>query len=447
MELLRKCRKAILPCMTPLLCIFGLVGCGRDAPEGMRSQLSMPDSTVQKEEHTGVRVSAQGMIYIPYAMIDAVFLEYSDNVILPEEGGALYTFWDEHTENPRRNITAVYTNDVPQVREDQTSVPGRYVVLQLERMENPTPEIPGAWSLSTTAGIAAEIKGSASVRRLDFSDITIEQHFDAKNRQGQILQETGNLPPLLEENLFWPELKGFTVGQEWKSSKGLIHYSFYLPEGYDGTKSYPLVITLPGYNGMWLSDSEQTRGVNLIADRGAVAWTQQGEDVIVVAPQFTDWGNTAARQAIALTEHFIENYSVDQDRIYAAGFSAGGEIMSRAMGMRADLFAAFLHYGSRWSGEYDAVVKNRLPVCIYMMEDDEYYGSERAREAYNVLCSRYREEGLAEEEIKELVSLHIPDREFLSRWGFADFYMGGHIGGQMAVNDQTVMDWIMKQSK
>lgn len=331
----------------------------------------MPGSAAQQEEHTGVQVSAQGMIYIPFAMVDAVFLEYSDTVILPEDGSTLYTFRDErveilpnyHAENTQRNITA------------------------------------------------------------------------------------GILLPLLEENLFWPELQGFTVGQEWKSSEGLIHYSFYLPEGYDETKTYPLVVTLPGYNGMWLSDSEQTRGVNLIADRGAVAWTQQGEDVIVVAPQFDDWGNTAARQAIALTEYFIENYSVDQNRIYAAGFSAGGEIMSRVMGMRAELFAAFLHYGSRWSGDYDAVIRNRLPVCIYMMEDDEYYGPERAREAYNILCSRYREEGLAEEEIAGLVSLHIPDREFLSRWGFTDFYMGGHMGGQMAVNDQTVMDWIMKQSK
>lgn len=43
-------------------------------------------------------------------------------VILPEDGSTLYTFRDEHTENTQRNITAVYTNDVPQVREDQTSV-------------------------------------------------------------------------------------------------------------------------------------------------------------------------------------------------------------------------------------------------------------------------------------------------------------------------------------
>ena len=296
--------------------------------------------------------------------------------------------------------------------------------------------------MAPSAGIAVELRGSASIRRLDFSDIKIEQRFDAKNEQGQTIQHAGILPPLLEENLFWPELQGFTVGQGWQSSEGLIHYSFYLPDEYDETKACPLVVTLPGYNGMWLSNSEQTRGVNLVADRGAAAGTQQGEDVIVAAPQFSDWGGTAARQAIALTEYFIEHYSVDRNRIYAAGLSAGGEIMSRVMGMRADLFAAFLHYGSRWSGSYEAVIENRLPACIYMMENDEYYGPERAREAYHELCSRYQEE-----EIAELVSLHIPGREFLIRWGFTGFYMGGHMGGQMAVNDPAVMGWTMKQHK
>lgn len=121
--------------------------------------------------------------------------------------------------------------------------------------------------------------------------------------------------------------------------------------------------------------------------------------------------------------------------------------MSRVMGKRADLFAAFLHYGSRWSGEYDAVIENRLPVYIYMMEDDEYYGPELAREAYNTLRSRYIEEGLTEEEIAELVRLQIPDREFLNRWGLGNLYMGAHMGGQMAINDPSILDWIMKQHK
>lgn len=115
-----------------LLCLSCLTGYGSArSTEAARDPLAAPTSTVQQTGQAGVRVSAQAMIYIPFAMVDAVFLEYSGTVILPEEVDALYTFRDEHTENPQRTITAVYTNDAPQVREDQTSIPGRYVVLQL----------------------------------------------------------------------------------------------------------------------------------------------------------------------------------------------------------------------------------------------------------------------------------------------------------------------------
>ena len=48
-------------------------------------------------------------------------------------------------------------------------------------------------------------------------------------------------------------------------------------------------------------------------------------------------GERSAKQAIALTEYFIENFNVDANRICAADYSAGGETMSRAVSMRPDL--------------------------------------------------------------------------------------------------------------
>ena len=97
------------------------------------------------------------MLYIPNPMLDAVFLEYPEPVVLPEANAeTLYSFSDEAVEHPSCKITAVYTNDTMQIRENQQPVPGRYVVLQLERIENPTPERPGAWYPETTAGMAIE---------------------------------------------------------------------------------------------------------------------------------------------------------------------------------------------------------------------------------------------------------------------------------------------------
>ena len=43
--------------------------------------------------------------------------------------------------------------------------------------------------------------------------------------------------------------------------------------------------------------------------------------------------------------------------------------------MRPDLYAAYLHGGSQWDGEYKPVAENGVAVCIFMAENDEYYGS------------------------------------------------------------------------
>ena len=142
---------------------------------------------------------------------------------------------------------------------------------------------------------------------------------------------------------------------------GEIHYSYYLPKDYDGSKTYPLVITMPGYGMMWFG--EDSSGSNL-EWYGFRAWTELSEDVIVVSAQLTDWHETSARQAIELTEHFIANFSVDKSRVYAAGYSAGGETMSQAVSMRPDLYAAYLHGASQWDGVYEPIAQNDVAVYI-----------------------------------------------------------------------------------
>ena len=132
------------------------------------------------------------------------------------------------------------------------------------------------------------------------------------------------------------------------SEESPIHYSYFLPENYDGQKAYPLVMTMPGYDRMWFG--EDSSGSNLTWN-GFTAWTEYPEEMIVVSAQLTDWGETSAKQAVCLTEHFIENFAVDKSRVYAAGYSAGGETMSRAVAMRPDLYAAYLHGGSQWDGD------------------------------------------------------------------------------------------------
>ena len=128
---------------------------------------------------------------------------------------------------------------------------------------------------------------------------------------------SGAEPPDIETGLI-PE-------QVLEGETGTIHYSYYLPENYDPQKNYPLMMVMPGYDMMWFG--EESSGSNLSWD-GFLCWTKLPEEMIVVSAQLTDWHETSARQAIELTEYFIDHFSVDQARVYAAGYSAGGETMS-----------------------------------------------------------------------------------------------------------------------
>ena len=171
---------------------------------------------------------------------------------------------------------------------------------------------------------------------------------------------------------------------------GSIHYSYYLPAGYSEEESYPLVMTMPGYDMMWFGEDSSGSNLNW---GGFTCWNGLDEKMIVVSAQLTDWGETSARQANELTKYFIENFSVDTSRVYGAGYSAGGETMSRAVSMRPDFYAAYLHAASQWDGEYAPVAENGVAVYIFMAEGDEYYGSDRARAAYDGLYEAYRAAG------------------------------------------------------
>lgn len=205
---------------------------------------------------------------------------------------------------------------------------------------------------------------------------------------------------------------------------GEIHYSYYLPENYDGEKKYPLMMTMPGYDRMWFG--EESSGSNLNWN-GFLAWTELDEDMIVVSAQLTDWGEKSARQANELSEYFIENFSVDTNRIYAAGYSAGGETMSQAVSMRPDLYAAYLHGAAQWDGTFDPIAENGVFVYIFMAENDEYYGSQKARDAYDGLHDAYLKAGISEDNMDDFIRLDIPDNEYFNSRGIYNYHGGGNI--------------------
>ena len=218
------------------------------------------------------------------------------------------------------------------------------------------------------------------------------------------------------------------------ANDGDIHYSVYIPDSYDGSEPYAVFFTLPGYEGLYF----QGVGENLYSENFAFEAMNYNLKMIIVAPQLSDWGETSARQAIALVEYFLCHYNIDPEKVYAEGYSGGGETMSLVMGMRPELFTAYLQCSSQWDGAYEPVVESRTPVYLAVGESDEYYGSGPSEEAYENLYGLYRQEGLSDEEIRELLVLDVKDADWFESRGWTN----QHGGGGLFASDEEIMGWL-----
>ena len=232
--------------------------------------------------------------------------------------------------------------------------------------------------------------------------------------------------------------RGFVLDNVLHSSEGDIHYNLYTPESYDGSEPRALFVTLAGYEGLYF----QGVGANLAEDFGFEA-QDYDPDMLVLAPQLNDWGETSARQTIALVEYFLAEYSIDPARVYLHGMSGGGETASLVMGMRPELFAACLVTSTRWDGDLDVLAASRKPVYMAIGDRDSYYGAQPLTDAYNELHAIYASQGLSDAEIDGLLVLDVRSQDFFDAHGFSD----QHAGGQAFAHDSTVMGWLFSHTR
>ncbi len=229
--------------------------------------------------------------------------------------------------------------------------------------------------------------------------------------------------------------RGFVLDNVFHSAdEGDIHYNVYIPESYDGSRPYALYFTLPGYEGLYF----QGVGVNLQSEEFGFEAQKYNDEMIIVAPQLSDWGETSADQTIALAEYFLEQYNIDRDQVYANGYSGGGETMSLVLEKRPELFSAYLHVSSRWDGDYEPVAEQRLPVYLAVGQGDEYYGSAPTQQAYDELYRLYRQQGLSEEEIDGLLVLDIEEHDYFTQRNVSN----EHGGGGLFAYDEEIMGWL-----
>lgn len=228
---------------------------------------------------------------------------------------------------------------------------------------------------------------------------------------------------------------------------GKIHYNLSIPHDYDGAHSYALHIALPGWEGLYFQGvGEDLRWEYLPHE--SVSYV---DDMIVASVQLGDWGETSAKQAVMLTEHLLDTYSIDRNRVYITGYSAGGETLSRVLEIKPELYRAALFVSSKWDGDPTPLTEAHTVLYLFTSEHDSYYGAEPAREAWQRIHDLYLSQGLREGEIAALLVLEVREdawfdemmAEHAERTGSQDA-TDYHGAGMLVAFDESVMRWVFR---
>ncbi|MDO4549241.1 MAG: prolyl oligopeptidase family serine peptidase [Clostridia bacterium] len=461
----------------------------------------------------GVTVTANAIMGTPYHQLNALFIEYPENVAAASIDDYMvvdfqtFNFLEIYERRPYQQgvITSVYTNDAPAIREDRQSVPGRYVVIELETVTGSYyDEEAEMWRPNNIAGIATvRTNGETTDHyRLDWSLFTVIQRNDILGESGEVINSQGVLPTIAPDGVETPEMATFTQ-QALKSQNGLydIYYNISLPENYDANEKYPIIFCQPGAGGS-LDYNKQTAdgqfidiGGNSTRDMLPISMARL-DGFIVVTTQ--PWNNTPAEwevdnpgDYIYLVEYIRDNYAVDADRIYAIGNSKGTMMTSQAIYRRPDLFTAYAQCNGCFNyiedgeskffsifkdeltvpykgyteeemlalaadpenrldaetiaqrGQYlDGIVENEMPVYCFDGVNTEVLSPLCTASTYIYLKECYEAKGYSQERIDELVRLDFAEDEQFLKYGVCEYHESTKI---VAMDEFDVIPWLLSR--
>ncbi|TDD73080.1 hypothetical protein E1262_00925 [Jiangella aurantiaca] len=340
-----------------------------------------------------------------------------------------------------RTVTRIYTNDAPALDPGGVSEHGRYVIVELD---------PGDRGGNTV--IRSTCSGFLCYEKIN-TDLPAEvvQNEDVYAAYGRPGAGHGRGPLLGAGGPTRYGLTGDPVNlladdfhhESHLHSGTVLPYAFHLPADYDPARDYPLVVVLPGwgsgYNG-------ENRGVQVAVDISATAWLQPewtgtDEDVIVLTPQNPRVSTDAQSAAVvALVRSFMEQYSVDTERVYVQGFSMGTALAYDAMADHPGLFAgALITAGFGVSPDQAArIAMARTPIWITHGTSDPVLPVANGRTSTQRLRSAYVAAGAEPAEAENLIRYtEFPDEAY----SLPDY----HAVVGPTYEDPSILRWLLQQ--
>jgi len=331
-----------------------------------------------------------------------------------------------------RDVARVYTNSVPGLRTDGTSMEGNYLVLEL------SDDSPGGYTISPSTGfMSIRINPAQPTRVFQLADVLGLDGSTLSSARPDFAWTLTKPAVNLEVDEF--EHAVFT------SSTGNVLYDYRLPEGYDPADEYPVVVILPGYG---MGYDGQNERVEIVADIPATAWFQPewtgtDEKVIVLAIQTKRTSpTTEAAQSIELIESFSDRFAVDPDRVYMSSVSWGSRLLWQMAATRPELFAGALLTGgfAATTSQLTAIAEGEVPFWITHGTHDGLLPVASARGSYQTLVAAYEARGLDEAAIARLVHW----TEFGDEWYSMPDY---HAVNGPTYEDESILQWLLAQDR
>ncbi len=161
-----------------------------------------------------------------------------------------------------------------------------------------------------------------------------------------------------------------------------LEYSLYIPEDYDPSEKYPLLMYIPDASGASKSAKELVEQYY-----GADIWVTDDEQAkhkaFVVVPAFSevvvddDWNTSEQIEtAVNLINNLSEQYNIDTNRLYTTGQSMGCMTSLYLNSKYPDLFAASLYVSGQWDISVLTPLENQKFFYITAGGDEKASGGQ-----------------------------------------------------------------------
>ena len=302
-------------------------------------------------------VTAIGEVLGDGAKTTAVAIEYDAPILNSSLSAASYTV-------DGRTVKRVYTNS--EAMKSRSPRKGRFVIVELKTTVSLTPDFGPDMKKENDKANDPKDKGqgggpaggiTAGNRPTRESNpfpitATLKQAKAIKTTTGKTYKAGATLTNDKSRTLIADDFKQLTF----KDSKTgvTLRYNLFVPDNYDASKSYPLVLFMHDASG-----ANQNDNYTLLQGNGATVWAsprdQAKHPCFVLAPQYDEIVvddsfrvTPSAETTIDLLDYIKKQYSVDANRVYTTGQSMGCMMSYLLMSTHPDEFAAGMLVAGQW---------------------------------------------------------------------------------------------------